>query len=144
MVIRFSGRGNTGKQPDSFKHQVELWRNEYAHAASLRERHPELDALVIDCKFIDPSNFGTYSPRTQSFYPAAKAFFGFACPRLLCLNGGFRLDEIVRQLIASKKLEASGVLECTGHLHPQDAQPTPCGLRLQYKVDAQLNADVPG
>ena len=32
MVIRFSGRGNTGKQPDSFKHQIELWRNEYAHA----------------------------------------------------------------------------------------------------------------
>lgn len=144
MVIRFSSRGNTAKQPDSFKHQVELWRNEYAHATSLRERHPELDALVIDCRFIDPTNFGTYSPRTQSFYPAAKAFFGFACPRLLCLNGGFRLDEVVRQLVESRKAEASGILECTGHLHPQDAQPTPCRLRLQYKVDAQLSADVPG
>jgi len=137
MAIRFTSRERASKQADSFKRQHELWRQAYAHAEALGVVHPNVEELLFDLTFVDPVNLGTYSPRRYSFYPSAKAFFGIACPRTLCLQGGFHLEEIVTRLLGSGKKRASGQLDCAGHLEPVDSEPRPCGLHMIYRIEVR-------
>jgi hypothetical protein len=137
MVIRFSTPDRAGKHTDSFKRQQEMWRHAYAQATSLREQFPKVEEVLVTLSFVDAAKIGTYSARTYSFYPSAKAFFAVQCPRTLCLDGGFRLEEVVHKLLKGHKKNATGVLECGGSMQPPDSPIIPCGLHMQYQVEVR-------
>ncbi len=137
MVIRFSSPSRGSRTSDTYKRQAEQWRQAYAQAATLGESFPKVEELLIASSFTDPINLGHYSARQHSIYPAAKAFFGLPCPRTLCLEGGFHLDEIVKRLLKSGAASATGTLVCAGHMEPPDDQPVPCGLRMDYRIDVR-------
>lgn len=137
MVMRFSSKERAGKQVDSFKRQAETWRQAYAQSTVLRESFPQVESVVIDCTFVDPISMGTYSHRAQSFYPGAKAFFAFPCPRTLCLHGGFSLEDTVTKVLASGKTRAHGAVVCNGQMQAVDAQPVPCALQMNFTVDVR-------
>ena len=140
MVIRFSAPNRGNRNSDTFKRQAEQWRHAYTQATTLAESYPKVEELLIASSFTDPINLGHYSARQHSIFPAAKAFFGLPCPRTLCLKGGFHLDEIVRRLLKSGETSATGSLVCAGHMEPQDAEPVPCGLRMDYRIDVRYAA----
>src|SRR6476619_6458377 len=83
-------------QGDSFSQHRETWRRAYAEAPSVRERFPRLGQLIIEMMFSDTQRLGIYSPQLRTLGASAKAFFAFAWPRTLCLDGGFDLDPIVQ------------------------------------------------
>ncbi len=140
MAIRFSSRERAGKHADSFKRQHEMWRQAYAHSLNLGVLYPHVEEVLVDLTFEDPNKLGTYSARRYSFYPSAKAFFGIPCPRTLCLEGGFRLEDVVTRLLKSRRKRLSGKIECTGHLEPIDSQPVPCGLHMAYEIEVRYAA----
>jgi hypothetical protein len=133
ILLRYSDRSK--KPGDSFRQQHERWRQAYSEASSLREQFPNVDELVLEIAFTDFKSFGTYSPQLRRFSPAAKAFFGVACPRTLCLDGGFDLDAIVRDLRARGATETAGYLGCQGAIHATGAEHVPCLLRLDYRLE---------
>ncbi|MCC7546288.1 MAG: hypothetical protein IT532_00835 [Burkholderiales bacterium] len=135
--MRFSTPDRGGRNTDTFKRQSEQWRHAYAQAGTMGELFPKVEELLIASTFVDPISLGHYSPRQHIIFPAAKAFFAFACPRTLCLHGGFRLEEVVIKALKAGKVSASGTLECPGHMEPPESQPVPCSLRMDYRIDVR-------
>lgn len=132
ILLRYSDRSRT--PGDSFRQQHERWRRAYTEASSLREQFPNVVELVLEIAFTDVKSLGIYSPQLHRFSPGAKAFFGLACPRTLCLNGGFDLDAIVRDLRARGATEATGYLGCQGAIQAAGAEHASCLLRLDYRL----------
>jgi hypothetical protein len=140
MILLTSPRQNPG---DSFRRQAESRRRAYAEAQSLRERFPGVEEIVADLAFIDKQQLGVYSAQLRSFSSAAKAFFSIACPRALCLGGGFELDQLIVKLIETHKSTAAGVLECPGCIDPRNPHST-CLLRLNYQIVVRYEPQPPG
>lgn len=123
------------KQENSFGQQRDEWRRAYVEAHSVRERFPSVEQLVIDMTFSDQKGIGRYSSQMRSFSASAKAFFAFACPRTLCLHGGFNLDSIIGTLVHSKQTTSVGLLECHGWVHPERTQNARCLLQMHYRLE---------
>src|ERR1700733_6708733 len=71
--------------------------NERTRSAPLREGFPNVDPLRIELGFKDASPF-TPSPHLHTLFPAASAFFRFACPCADC-DGDFDLSGAVASLL---------------------------------------------
>jgi hypothetical protein len=123
------------KREDSFGQQREEWRRAYAEAQSVRERFPQVERLVIGVTFIDVKGVGKYSAQMRSFSAAAKAFFAFACPRTLCLHGGFDIDPIIRSSLDASRTTSSGNVECGGWVHPLHTEDARCLLQMRYEFE---------
>jgi hypothetical protein len=139
MLLR--NKDTSRKQGDSFRQQQETWRRAYAEALSLRERFPKVEQLVLDMAFTDLKALGIYSPQMRSFSAPAKAFFAIACPRTLCLDGGFDLDAVVRTMLARGATTSAGTLECQGWINPTRPDHARCLLQLHYRFEVVY--DVP-
>jgi hypothetical protein len=133
--MQLTRHSRNAKHDDVFRRQQESWRHAYAQALSLRERFPRIEQLIVDMTFTDTRGFGTYSPRMHSFSPSAKAFFAIACPRTLCVDGGFDLDALVVKLLRNSMKSATGTLECAGHMRPGHAGQGPCMLQMSYRFE---------
>ena len=128
---------------DSFRRQAEARRRAYLEAPSLRERFPRVEEVVADLHFIDTKQLGVYSGQLRSFSEAAKAFFSIACPRTLCLGGGFELDALIVKLVEARKTASTGVLECAGRIDPQLPHAS-CLLQLRYQISVRYHPLQPG
>jgi len=124
----------SAQQNDSFAEQRETWRRGYAEACAVRERFPSLEHLRVDMVFHDAKRMGTYSPQMRMVGPSARAFFFFACPRTLCLNGGFDLDSIIQASFTMTRVDITGILRCEGRLQPVHSEASRCDLELHYSV----------
>ena len=134
----------TNEKPgDSFKRQQESWRRAYAQAFVLRERFPKVEQLVVDMTFTDVRKMGTYSAQMHSFCTSAKAFFAVACPRTLCLDGGFDLDSLVLDLLGAHNTTATGTLECRGWIDPARSEQARCLLQMHYRLQVQYEPSEP-
>jgi hypothetical protein len=132
------------QQEDSFARQRETWRRAYVDSPSMRERFRKLHGLTVDVTFNDANKLETYSPQMRSFGPAAKAFFGFACPRTLCLHGGFDLDAIIQALFEAGRRQKHGVLQCHGRLGRSHSDDARCRLEVRYNVQLLYEVSQPG
>lgn len=136
-----SGKQGDGKQGDSFKQQHNAWLRAYAEAYSVRERFPKVEQVVLEMVFTDPRKLVKHSPQMHSFSPSAKAFFAIACPRTLCLGGGFDLDSIVVAMLDGGATASIGTLECQGWLAPARGENARCLLQMHYRI--QLSDEAP-
>ena len=125
---------------DSFKQQHETWRRAYAEATQLHERFPDVEQVVLDLSFTDLSKIGTYSSQLRTISAPAKAFFAVACPRTLCLDGGFDLDDIVSAMLRAGAATSTGTLECGGWVDPSRTDHTRCRLQMQFLVQVRYEA----
>jgi hypothetical protein len=141
--MHFQGRTTNAKPVDSFRLQQETWRRAYAEAHSLRERCPTVEQLVVNMAFADLKQTGTYSGRMHSFSASAKAFFAIACPRTLCLGGGFDLDPLILDLLGTGGTTSTGTLECRGWLDSARPAHAQCRLQALYRFEVRYNAGAP-
>lgn len=130
----------SGKQKDSFRQQRETWRRAYADAPTVRERFPKVEQLVLDIGFVDPKHIGIYSAQMRGFSASAKAFFAIACPRTLCLDGGFDLDSVVAKMLCGRATTSIGSLECQGWICPTHADSARCRLQITYRLHVHFDA----
>jgi hypothetical protein len=130
----------SSKEPDSFKQQHDLWLRAYAEARSVRERFPKVEQLVVEMVFTDLTQTGRYSSQMRSFSASAKAFFAIACPRTLCLDGGFDLDSVICALLGTDATQSTGILECRGRLKSTHTQNARCLLQAHYRLQVLYDA----
>jgi hypothetical protein len=110
-----------------------------AGAPALRERFPQVARLSIDLRF-EERNGRTPSPQQHTLFPAARAFFRFACPCAEC-DGDFDLTAAVDALAGAAgtgrrpaEAAASGRLQCEGWRARDRAGSRPCSIELQYSL----------
>jgi hypothetical protein len=139
-MIMLVNRDGNGKQGGAFKQQHETWRRAYAEAYRVQERFPKVEQLVFDMAFTDLKKIGRYSPQMRSFSASAKAFFAIACPRTLCLDGGFNLDPILLTLLGTEATTSIGTLECHGWVMSTHTENERCLLQMHYRLQARYDA----
>jgi hypothetical protein len=136
MILLAGHKRSTG---DAFKRQEASWRRDYAEACSLKEAFPGVEQIVARMEFVDVKGIGIYSPQIRTYLGPAKAFFSLPCPRSLCLDGGFHLDAVVKAMVAARKRQSGGSLECAGWTDPARPPHAHCLLRLDYQIDIEYH-----
>lgn len=112
--------------------------NERTRCAPLREVFPNVDQLRIELVFNDASAF-IPSPQFHTLYPAASAFFRFACPCADC-DGDFDLTGAVAALLENstgrRRIDASssGGMECRGVRLRDMAGQKNCPMQLSFRL----------
>lgn len=113
--------------------------NERTRCAPLREVFPNVDQLRIELVFNDASAF-IPSPQLHTLYPAAAAFFRFACPCADC-DGDFDLTGAVASLLIEsstgrRRIDASssGRMDCQGVRLRDMAGEKGCPMQLSFRL----------
>lgn len=107
-------------------------------SAALRRVYPDVGQLRIELTFKDLSDH-TPSPQLHTLYPAAPAFFRFACPCADC-DADFDLTAAVTNLLevvpGRKRTAASvsGQLSCQGVRLRDRVGSKPCSMELKFKL----------
>ncbi len=108
-------------------------------APPLRTVFPRIEHLSMELRFIDGTPHAP-SQQLHTLYPAAQAFFRFACPCLDC-DGEFDLSEPVSRLAAERtkgkprgSRSASDQLPCSGVRWRDRPNSLPCSIKLQYRL----------
>jgi hypothetical protein len=105
-------------------------------AQPMRSVYPAADRVRIDLIFKDQIQ-PVPSPQSHTLYPAARAFFRFACPRTDC-DGEFDLSAPVATVLnptARGQGAASGHLSCEGMRWRDSVHRQVCGVELDYKIE---------
>jgi len=113
--------------------------NERTRCAPLREVFPDVDQLRIELVFNDASAF-IPSPQLHTLYPAASAFFRFACPCADC-DGDFDLTGAVASLLLESSagrrridVTSSGRMVCQGVRLRDMAGQRGCPMQLNFRL----------
>ena len=111
--------------------------SERTRSAPLRDVFPNVDQLRIELVFNDASAF-IPSPQLHTLYPAASAFFRFACPCADC-DGDFDLSGAVAALLEAsgrRRSEASstGRMDCQGIRLRDMAGQKICPMQLNFRL----------
>lgn len=116
-------------------------------AVALRESYPSVGHLQVLLVFADGGPH-TPSPQSHTFYPAARAFFRFACPCAEC-DGDFDLSASVAALLADPPLSrrraartVRGRLSCEGVRLRDRVGSRSCAMTLEYQIVAAADTVV--
>ena len=108
-------------------------------APAMRERFPQVTTLRFELRFEERAG-RTPSPQQHTLYPAARAFFRFACPCSEC-DGDFDLGTVVSGLVNElgearhpATGAAAGQLACEGMRARDRAGGRPCTIDLHYRL----------
>ena len=108
-----------------------------AKTSTVRDAYPGVGVITVNLGFAD--HYPLPSPQLHSLYPAARAFFRFACPCADC-DGEFDLATVVAELVTAgapaKRTGRSvtGRSLCQG-IHWRDSDHSEaCRIELSFRV----------
>jgi len=115
----------------------ELLLRERNRSAALRGVYPAVAQLQIELIFSDLSKH-TPSPQRHTLYPAAPAFFRFACPCADC-DADFDLMPFVADLLegvsgCQRPTTLSGQISCRGVRLRDRSGSNACSMQLEFKL----------
>jgi hypothetical protein len=131
------------KTAPAVRHSREQLTSEHVRADPLRKLFPDIEQLRIELHFHDPeTHLPPPSPQLRTLYPAAPAFFRFACPCADC-DGDFDLTDAVTTLItnsAGRKRATlfTGQLSCHGvRFRDHALHQASCSMQLSFRLRAE-------
>jgi hypothetical protein len=104
-------------------------------APPMRSVFPQVEQLRIELNFKDRDAMPP-SPQAFTLFPAAPAFFRFACPCAQC-DGEFDLTAAVSGLVAEDSRPgrtAAARLSCQGVRARERADSHPCPIEVKYAL----------
>ena len=119
----------------------ELMLSERGRSAALRRAYPGVAQLRIELTFSDLSDH-TPSPQCHTLYPAAPAFFRFACPCADC-DADFDLMPVVAKLLEDvsgrkRPAKVTGQMSCQGIRLRDRVGSNACSMQLKFRLIAAL------
>jgi hypothetical protein len=117
----------------------EMMLSERNRSAALRRAYPDVAQLRIELIFSDQSDH-IPSPQRHILYPAAPAFFRFACPCADC-DSDFDLMPVVAKLLdgapgRKRAATVSGQMSCNGVRLRDRAGSNACSMQLKFQLVA--------
>lgn len=122
----------------------ELLREEYKHAAALRDIHPQMAELRVEFEFHGGTG-QVPSPVKYAYFPAARGFFRYPCPRHCC-SGEFDLSVQIADFAAGRRRSSQDRLfqaSCTGLRGEPQYAGAICLLSADIRVSATLHTQEP-
>lgn len=118
--------------------------SERSRSAALRRAYPDVAQLRIDLVFSDLSN-NQPSAQRHTLYPAAPAYFRFACPCADC-DADFDLMPVVGKLLdgasgRQRPATLNGQMCCRGVRLRDRVGSSPCSMQLKFQLEAAAAND---
>jgi hypothetical protein len=117
--------------------------SEHLRAEPLRKIFPGFEQLRIELLFHDPqTHLPPPSPQLRTLFPAAPAFFRFACPCADC-DGEFDLTDAVTTLMTNpasrtRATSFSGQLSCKGvRFRDHVVHQSSCSMQVSFQLLAE-------
>jgi len=112
--------------------------SERNRSAALRRAYPHVAQLQIDLVFKDQGSH-TLSPQWHTLYPAAPAFFRFACPCADC-DADFDLRPVVAELLdtapRNQSAKVGGQMSCNGVRLRDRVGSNACSMQVKFQLEA--------
>jgi hypothetical protein len=131
------------KTATAIRARHERLTSEHLRADPLRKLFPDIEQLRIEFLFDgSETHLPPPSPQLRTLFPAAPAFFRFACPCADC-DGEFDLTDAAATLMtnsAGRKRAASftGQLSCRGvRFRDHALHQSSCSMQLSFKLRAE-------
>jgi hypothetical protein len=83
-------------------------------AGVISKRYPKVSGIVLHMQYYQKASDKVYMVRTVNFTPSSYAYFKMDCLTKDCLNGGFELTPVIKDLIKKQKKSGKGSLVCKG------------------------------
>jgi hypothetical protein len=115
--------------------RAEQLRQRRADSGTLHALSPETVRVHVNLRFL-PVAASPHAAQSFVLYPAARAFFEYACPYGDCA-GIYDLSEQAKRALDQDKKQVTGTVECTGTRSGPGAQKQVCGLRMSYSISAE-------
>jgi hypothetical protein len=112
---------------------------DFTRAALLRQVYPQLAEVRVELEFQDGTS-PTPSSQAFSYFPAARGFFRYACPRHSC-SGEFDLSPYVAEVAAggaSTQRTRRVDVTCTGQRAHELNEKLACPIGVSIRVSAKL------
>lgn len=120
------------KKASSAELRLDQLRQARIDAPTLRQFLPEAAQVWVELAF-DADARLAQPARVFTIYPAAQAYFVYACPFGDC-DGTYDLNEPVFAMLRAHSCQSSGALQCVGHKSRLAAPGPQCGLGMAYAV----------
>jgi len=83
-------------------------------AGLVSERFPEVSDIVMHMTYYQKGVNPVLMVRVVNFFPTGHAYFNMDCMIKGCVDGGFDLTAVVKNMIKQRKKSAKGKLVCHG------------------------------
>ncbi len=84
-------------------------------AGLLSARYHDVASIVISMDYYKRGAGPAFLKRTINFFPGSSAYFLMECMEDSCIDGGFDLDPVIRNMVKGRLTATRGELVCTGN-----------------------------
>ncbi|MCE5195485.1 MAG: hypothetical protein LLF28_08585 [Nitrospiraceae bacterium] len=94
--------------------RMELDKKNKIAAGLVSEKFPKVSGMVIHMIYYQRVSELVLMNRTINIFPNDYAYFNMDCMTKECLNGGFDLGPVIKQMVKDRKKTIKGKLVCNG------------------------------
>lgn len=115
--------------------RMELHRQNKLATGLLSERFPEVAGIVFHLTYYQKEANPVLMLRTINVLPTDSAYFNMECLIKGCVDGGFNLTSVIKDMVKSRKKIARGMLSCSGKTDTN----VPDHASVEYEITIQYN-----
>jgi hypothetical protein len=114
--------------------RMELNRQNRLASGLLSERFPEVSGIVINMTYYQKGANPVLMLRTINVLPTDSAYFNMECLIKGCVDGGFDLTSVIKDMVKARKKVGKGKLVCCGKTdtHAADHASVDYEIAMQY------------
>lgn len=114
---------------------MELNRQNRLATGLLSERFPEISGIVINMTYYQKGTNPVLMLRTINVLPTDSAYFNMECLIKGCVDGGFDLTSVIKDMVKTHKRVGKGKLVCGGKTDAHSAD----HASVDYEIAIQYN-----
>ena len=115
--------------------RMELHRQNKLAMGLLSERFPEVASIVFHLTYYQKGANPVLMLRTINVLPIDSAYFNMDCLIKGCVDGGFNLTGVIKDMVKTRKKIARGKLSCRGKPDTNVSD----HASLEYEITIQYN-----
>jgi len=123
----------TSKQ--SYMARMELNRQNRLATGLLSERFPQVSGILINMTYYQKGANPVLMLRTIHVQPPDSAYFNMDCLIKGCVDGGFDLTPVIRNMVKARKKTVKGKLVCRGKTDTNSAD----HASVEYEIEMRYN-----
>ncbi|MEW6001120.1 MAG: hypothetical protein AB1638_00490 [Nitrospirota bacterium] len=101
-------------QRQNYVERAELNKKRRLEAGLVSERFPEVSDIAIHMTYYQKGETRILMVRQVNFWPSRYAYFNMDCLVKGCVDGGFDLTSVIKDMIKNHKKSEKGKLLCNG------------------------------
>lgn len=115
--------------------KINLIKQQKLDSGLVSERFPEVNSIVIHMTYFRKGANPVLMQRTVNVFPTAYAYFNMDCMISGCINGGFNLEPVIKEMVKKHIKLKKGSLVCCGKIADIESD----HANIDYEITIKFN-----